>query len=274
MPYRAGYLLKSRHRTRARRHGAGTIQRAWRKRAQRRSGGLVARTAKSNRMQIRKLNRSIETKMIELPTGTVANNWQGQNLVRIQVDINGFDSIAATPVVLKPFAALAQGDSAQQRDGDWVKCKSLTYKIYFQAIAGVLSETNHVGCVIVLDRTPNEDVLPNLVGIVAGTPDDGTLTGGNSQLPHLRYQNMATCGKTQRFKVLRHIKARVQTSSAGSVFPPDATRTGTLKYPYNLKYDSTDAPLNQQLLMFFYSDSSVVPHPSMSCHCRFRFKDA
>lgn len=273
MPYRSGYLAKHRHRGRARRHASGTIARAWRKRKQRRSGGLVARTALSNRRQIKNIKRSVETKMIELPTGTPANNWVGQNLVRIAVDINGFDGISGTPTVLKPFAALAQGDSAQQREGDWVKVKSLTYKIYFQAVAGLLAETNHVGCIIALDRTPNEDVLPNLVGIVAGTPDDGTLLGGNSQLPHLRYQNMATCGNTQRFKVLKHIKARVQSQTAGAVFPPDATRTGTLKYPYNLKYDSNDEPLNQELLMFFYTDSSVVPHPTVSCHCRFRFKD-
>lgn len=265
--------MRSRHRGRARRHASGTIARAWRKRRVRRSGGLVARTALSNRRQIRNIKRSVETKMIELPTATPANNWVGQNLVRIAVDVNGFDGIAASPLVLKPFSALAQGDSASQRDGDWVKVKSLTYKIYFQAVGGLLPETNHVGCIIVLDRTPNEDVLPNLVGIVAGTPDDGTLLGGNSQLPHLRYQNMATCGKTQRFKVLKHIKARVQTQAAGATFPPDATRTGTLKYPYNLKYDTTDSPLNQQLLMFYYSDSAVVPHPTVSCHCRFRFKD-
>lgn len=273
MPYRAGYHSSNRHRGRARRHASGVIGRAWRRRKQRRSGGLVARTALSNRRQIRKINRSIETKMIELPTATPANNYSGQNIVRLQVDVNGFDS-TGLPLVVKPLGELAQGDTAQSRDGDWVKMKSLTYKIYFQALAGLISETNHVGCIIALDRTPNEDVLPNLNGMVAGTPDDGTLLGGNSQLVHLRYQNMATCGKTQRYKVLRHIRARVQTTVAGAVFPPDAVKSGTLKYPYNLKYDSNDAPMNQQLCMFFYSDSSVSPHPSVSMHCRFRFKDA
>lgn len=273
MPYRAGYHLKSRHRGRARRHASGVIGRAWRRRSQRRSGGLVARTALANRRQIRKINRSIETKMIELPTATPANNYSGQNIVRLPVDVNGFDSVGS-PLVVKPLGELSQGDSAQQRDGDWVKMKSLTYKIYFQALAGLVAETNHVGCIIALDRTPNEDVLPNLNGIVPGVLDDGTLLGGNSQLVHLRYQNMATCGKTQRYKVLRHIRTRVQSQAAGAVFPPDAIKSGTLKYPYNLKYDSTDAPLNQQLCFFFYSDSAVVPHPSVSMHCRFRFKDA
>lgn len=273
MPYRSGYHSSHRHRGRARRHASGVIGRAWRNRARRRAGGLVARTAKANRTAIRKINKSIETKMLELPTGTPANNYAGQNLVRIQVDVNGFDG-TGVPVVLKPFSQLAQGDSAAQRDGDWLKVKSLTYKIYFQALSGLIAETNHVGCIIALDRTPNEDVLPSINGIVAGTPDDGTLLGGNSQLVHLRYQNMDTCGKTLRYKVLRHIRCRVQTQTAGAVFPPDNVKTGTLKYPYNLRYDTQDAPINQQLCMFFYSDSAVTPHPSVSCHCRFRFKDA
>lgn len=274
MPYRAGYLHRSRHRSRSRRHASGVIGRAWRKRKQRRSGGLVARTALANRRQIKLINRGIETKMIELPTATPANGWAGQNMVRIQVDNNGFDSIVLTPCVLKPFSELAQGDSSSQRNGDWVKCKSLTYKIFFNSVTGLLAETNMVGCYIVLDRTPTDDVQPNLVGVVAATPDDGTLLGGNSQIRHLMFQNMRTCGKSQRYKVLKHIHVRVQTTAAGAVFPPDVTRSGTLKLPYNLKYDSDDAPINQQLCFFFYSDSSVAPHPAISVHCRFRFKDA
>lgn len=272
-PYRK-YSAQHRRRTRQRGRAASTIGRAWRRRKARRSGGLVARTAVANRRNIRRINRSIETKMIELPTATPANAWAGQNLVRIQVDSNGFDSISLSPCVLKPFSELAQGDTAAQRTGDWVKVKSLTYKIFFNSIGGLLPETNMVGCFIVLDRDPKNVVVPNLTGVVAATPDAGTLTGGNSQLIHLRYQNMLTCGKTQRYKVLKHIKVRVQSTQAGAIFPPDATRSGTLKYPYNLRYDSTDAPLNQQLCFFFYSDSSVVPHPSISVHCRFRFKDA
>lgn len=270
MPYNRPYRTTARGRRR--KMAARTLQTAWRNRKRRQAGSLVARTALSNRRQIKKIRRNIETKMIELPTGTTANNYAGQNLVRIPVDVNGQDSVG-NQVVLKPFSELAQGDSSSQRDGDWVTCKSLTYKIYFQAVTALLPETNHVGCIIVLDRTPNEDVLPNLVGIVPGTLDDGSLLGGNSQLPHLRYQNMATCGNTQRFKVLKHIKARVQTQTNGAVFAPDAVRTGTIKNPYKLKYDSTDAPLNQQILFFFYTDSSAVPHATVSCHCRFRFKD-
>jgi len=272
MPKYPHRRISSRYRKRY--QASSTIGRAWRRRKARRSGGLVARTAVANRRNIRRINRSIETKMIELPTATPANNWAGQNMVRIQVDSNGFDSLVATPTVMKPFRELAQGDTSATRTGDWVKVKSLTYKIFFNSISGLLPETNMVGCFFVLDREPNNTVLPSLVGIVAGTPDAGTLLGGNSQLIHLRYQNMVTCGKTQRYKVLKHVRVRVQSLTPGGVFSPDQTRSGTLKFPYNLRYDATDAPINQELLMFFYSDSAVTPHPAISVHCRFRFKDA
>lgn len=274
MPYRSGYHSSHRHRGRARRHASGVIGRAWRRRKARRSGGLVARTALANRRGIRRINRLVETKMIELPTATPGNVWTGQNMVRIQVDSNGLDSLALTPCVMKPFAQLAQGSTSAERDGDWIRVKSLTYKIFFNSTAGLLPETNMVGCFIVLDREPSNPVVPNLIGVVPNTADAGTLLGGNSQLRHLMYQNMATCGKTLRYKVLKHIRVRVQTLTPGAVFPPDTTRTGTLKLPYNLKYDTDDAPVNQQLCFFFYSDSSVAPHPAISVHCRFRFKDA
>lgn len=269
-PYRRPSRFKPRAYKRYR--AARSIQRSWRAR-KRGSTSLLTRTALANRRAIKKINKSVETKMIELVTGTPGNNFSGQNIVRISVTSDGTDT-TPVPLVQKPFGELAQGVTSAERVGEWVKCKSLTYKIYFESVSGLLAETNHMGVYIVLDRTPNEDVLPNLTGIVPGTPDDGTLLGGNSQLIHLRYQNMATCGNSLRYKVLRHHKVRVQSQLAGTVFPPDATVIGTLKFPYNLRYDTNDAPINQQLCMFYYSDSAAVPHPRVSCHCRFRFKDA
>jgi len=116
MAYRRprGYAYRNKRRAN---RASSTIGRAWRRRKARRSGGLVARTAVANRRNIRRINRSIETKMIELPTATPANAWAGQNLVRIQVDSNGFDSVSLSPCVLKPFSELAQGDTAAQRTG-------------------------------------------------------------------------------------------------------------------------------------------------------------
>lgn len=253
-----------------------SISRAWRSRKRRQSGGLVARTALSNRRQIKKINKSIETKMIET-VSTLANQFSGQAFVRMEVDSHGEEGTGVQSLVLKPMRGL----TAATIDGEWIKMKSLTYKIYFNATAGLLGETNHVGCIIVLDRNPVDDVHPNLTGVVPGVLDDGTLLGGNSQLPMLRYQNLATCGNTLRYKVLKHIRARVQSINSATI-PPDKVVSGTLKLPYNIRYGTpADAipnmpfrPINQELLFFFYSDSAAAPHPSVSIHCRFRYKDA
>lgn len=265
---------RTRRRGRRKASSSKTLKKGWKQRAQRAKGSLVARTALSNRKQIARINKGIETKMIELPTATPGNDFTGQNLVRLTVDRDGLEGVSGAPLVMKPFGELAQGTDSTERIGDWIKCKSLTYKIYFESVTGLLPETNRMGCIVALDRTPNEDVLPNLTGIVPGTLDDGSLLGGNSQLPHLRFQNMATCGKTLRYKVLRHHRIQVQSFAAGTVFAPDAYISATINNPYNLKYDDNDSPINQQLLLFFYSDSAVAPHPRVSVHARFRFKDA
>lgn len=117
MPYRSGYLGKHRHRGRSRRHASGVIGRAWRKRKARRSGGLVARTALSNRKQIKKLNRGIETKMIEAASCTIANQFSGQAFVRQQVDVNGVEGTGVTPLVFKPFRGLVNGTTSSTITG-------------------------------------------------------------------------------------------------------------------------------------------------------------
>lgn len=268
-------------RYRRKRRGASsskTLKKGWKQRARRQKGGLVARTALANRKQIKRINKSIETKMIELPTCTAANSWRGQNLVRISVDINGQDPASGAPLVMKPFAELSQGDTSAERTGDWVKVKSLTYKVFFESVTGLLPETNRMGLIVVLDRQPTNSVIPSLTGVVPGTLDEGSLLGGNSQLPHLRFQDMSTCGKTQRYKVLRHHRTNVQSFAAGTVFPESQYLSATINNPYNIKYDNdgdyADAPLNQQILFFLYSDSGAAPHPRVSIHTRYRFKDA
>lgn len=278
MPYGRPSRFKPRQYKRYK--SARTLQRAWRARKQRRQGSVVARQALSNRRQIKSIKKSIESKMIET-VSTTANQYSGQAFVRQTVDINGFEGTGVTNLCLKPCRGIIQGHQTTQRNGDWIKMKSLTYKIYVSAVTGVLPEQNHVMCYIVLDRNPMDETIPNWNGIVAGTPDDGTLSGGNSQNPLMRYQNMLTCGNTQRFKVLKKLSCRVQSASAvtAAVLQPDAVMSGTLKLPYNLRYIEADAPLparpsNQELLLFFVSDSSVAPHPQVSVHCRFRYKDA
>lgn len=264
-----------RHRRRA---GAQrTIASAWRRRNQRRKGGLVARTAASNRRNIKKINRNIETKVIDSVECTIASRFGGQYLQNASVGHQGtFLSMAGTPnAVLRPFSGMGNGDLQSQRTGSFVNVKSLTYKMLWTCATGVASR---VGVYIVLDRNPTDDP-PELNGLITS---DGVLTDGAlpTELSYLRFQNMNTCSPnpTCRFKVLKHLQARVSSTALNAPSPPTALMTGTLKYHYKLRYDSEAGsiePTNQQLLFFLYSDSSTaITSPTCQVQMRLRFKDA
>lgn len=280
MPY--GSRRPSRFKPRAykRYRSARSIQRAWRKRRARRSGGLVARTAVRNLRAIKKINRAIETKMIDNVAASVGTDYGGQWLASASVDSNGyFAGVAGTPpAVIMPWYGVAQGDEADERTGNYIQMKSLTYKINFIAANG---ETNRVGCYIVLDTQPGVD-QPSLAGAPLGTATTTVLATGaqaSGVMPQ-RFQNLSTCsGPKARFKVLKHIQTRLSKDALGTAgvgpLKPSVLVSGTLKMPYKIRYEGRDLlPDNQNLLFMFYSDSGIVPHPTVDFRCRFRFKDA
>lgn len=274
MPYRSGYHSKHRHRGRARRHASGVIGRAWRNRARRRAGGLVARTALANRRQIKRINSNIETKVIQSVEATLANRFGGQYLSNNSVgNLGTFLSIAGTPnAVVRPFSGMGNGDLQSQRTGSVVNVKSLTYRIMWTTATAVASR---VGCLVVLDRMPTDDP-PELTGVITA---DGVITDGAASEPYLRYQNMNTCaGPGCRFKVLKHLKGQVSSSTLSTPSNPTLVWNGTLKNRYKLRYDSEAGsiePQNQQLLFVFYSDSTTaITAPTVKMYCRLRFKDA
>lgn len=259
---------------------ARTIGRAWRARKRRRAGGLLARTALSNRRALRRLNRSVETKMIDTVPASVGTGYGGQWLASQAVDSRGWlANVVATPVaVLSPWYGVAQGDGADERTGDYITMKSLTYKINFIAAN---AETNRVGCYIVLDTQPSNSQA-SLSGAPAPLASETILDTGpqaSGVMPQ-RFQNMDTCaGPQARYKVLKHIQTRLSKSTLGTsgVGPlkPSVIVSGTLKAPYRIRYDGTNLlPANQNLLFCFYSDSGVAPHPTFDFRCRFRYKDA
>ena len=273
MPYGRPSRFKPRAYKRYR--SARNIQRAWRKRRSRRSGGLVARTAVANRRAIKSIKRNIETKVIQSVGCNVANRFGGQYLDGANGvgTLGTFLSMAGTPnAILRPFSGMGNGDLQSQRNGSAVVIKSLTYKILWTAATGVASR---VGCMIILDRMPTDDP-PELTGVITA---DGVITDGQASEPYLRFQNMNTCAGTGcRFKVLKHLKARVSSTALNSPSPPTAVMLGTLKYKYKLRYDSAAGsiePQNQQLLFVFYSDSTTsLTAPTMKFFSRVRFKDA
>lgn len=272
MPYGRPSRFKPRAYKRYR--SARNIQRAWRQRKRRRAGGLVSRTALSNRRAIANIRRNIETKVIQSVQCTIANRFGGQWLANTTVgNLGTFLSLAGTPnAICRPFSGMGNGDLQSQRNGSAVVIKSLTYKILWTAATAVASR---VGVMIVLDRMPTDDP-PELTGVITA---DGVITDGALAPPYLRFQNMNTCSGTGcRFKVLKHLKARVSSTALNAPSAPTALMAGTLKYKYKLRYDSAAGsvePQNQQLLFVFYSDSTTaLTSPTVQMATRVRFKDA
>lgn len=102
MPYERKYKRTSMGRKFFRRRGAAsTLQRAWRARARRRKGGLVARTALANRKSIRAINRKIETKYVTSNVAGPTNNYTGQ-LLNTDVDCLGMPNQLAGVNLLEP----------------------------------------------------------------------------------------------------------------------------------------------------------------------------
>lgn len=268
--YRYWSARSTRRNAAAKRIGA-----AWRQRNRKRKGGLVSRTTQANRRAIKSLKRSIETNMIEDVNANAGNRYSGQWLESTQVDNLGEDT-TGLPLVMRPFHGVSEGDGSNERHGDKIKMTSLTYRAEFTATGGIVPDTfNRCGMLVVRDLQPGATaVAPNLQGASGtGAVNQGTLLTGESNLGHLLFQNLDTNGEHGRYKILKHHKCVVQPVSATSVRSPSAVINNTLTLPYTLRYDGT-APINQQILFFFYSDSGSVPHPSVQVYCRFRYKDA
>ncbi len=276
MPFKPRY---SRLRVRRKDGSSYTLKTAWKKRNRRAKGGLVARTAQANRKQIRDINRKIETKVIQSVGCTVANAYGGQYIRPTAVDTQGeaIGDPGTPPLIVRPFYGMGNGDLQSQRTGSFVNMKNLTYKIQWDAAVGIASR---VGCLIVLDRNPTPvggANAPSLNG-VAGA--DGTILTGPASRQYLRYQDLDNCsGPNCRFKVLKHLKGLVSSSTVDSgSSAPTLCWSGTLKGKYKVRYDAAAGsvePTNQSLLFCFYSDSTLLATcPTVQMYSRFRFKDA
>lgn len=256
---------------------AGSIQKAWRKRNRRKKGGLVVRTAQSNRRAIRAIKKNTEVKVLE-DTNAIGPLYQGQYFT-LDAGTDGRTTLGIEAIV-SPWCGMAQGTAFDQRVGDWVTMHSLTYKIQVDCEninAPLAAESNRVGCLIVIDRDP-DSVAPNLNngGTTVSTP--GTLLHNLTlqQLPYLSYQDLNNCGGPEaRYKVLRHLKGTVQQQKDGATRFISLVWNGTLKSKYKVKYpNGARCPTNQSLRFFFYSDSVLAPGPTFTGYMRFRYKDA
>lgn len=277
-----------RHRRKNARHASGgssNLSSAWKKRNRRAKGGLVTRTAESNRRAIKKLRHNVETKLKE-DTVAEAPNYGGQ-IMAFDADTNG-RTTSVDRAIWRPLHGLTNGVRSYQRIGKHVILQRLQYRVeVFPESGGPLptAEYNRVGMIIVLDTDPTNTVLPNLNNDNNVATDAGTLLkcisagAAGSQPPYQQYQNVLTCGTTEsRFKVLRHHKGKVQRQQAGATRFPTTIFSGVIDSKYKLLYPdstvATVAPLNQDLLFFCYSDSAIFPAPRFRGYSRYWFKDA
>jgi len=186
MPYARKYKRTSMGRKFFRRREAtSTIQRAWRRRNQRRRGGLVARTAQANRQSIKRINRKIETKYVTKTVARSENNYTGQQVTWPGVDSCGFPNQLAGANALQPATpgtinttwssnvcclrpiCVANGIGEQQRIGEDINMAWLNIKGSVSAYPSTLNGTSNnatnwnqrtvsqkVRMIVVLDTAP------------------------------------------------------------------------------------------------------------------------
>ncbi len=59
----------------------GSISAGWKRKARRKRGSLVSRTAKANRSAIKRIKRNVDTKWVDGYEAVDANNYAGQIMV-------------------------------------------------------------------------------------------------------------------------------------------------------------------------------------------------
>lgn len=258
---------------RARKGAAGSIQQAWRNH-RRRKQSLNTRTTLANRRAIKTINKNSETKMCQSVVANIASNYGGQVLQNTAIDYLG-NGPANVPVVMRLIHGIGTGALSSQRNGSWIRLKNITLKVQVSQNLVSPDYFNTVRFMLVLDRNP---MLTDNTTVNPSTLDDllqGAAVSGNWVN---KFQNLDNTGLEGRYKVLKQWKQSVapMAPNAGRYYAPISNKTVTLKAGYKFKFEQGGVnlePLNQNLLLFMYSLSRVVPHPIVSIYSRVRFKD-
>lgn len=253
------------------RHGAASrIQRAWRARKRKRIG-LTARTALSNRRQIKKVRKSIETIVSPPLEATTLTNFRGSWMNNLVVDNAGLTG--GSPFYFHPcYTVLETGTAAQRATnelsglrGRWCQMRSLTIKGCVTARsstgAAMYQRTTFILChdskpelnpvLVASGISPNQGLLEPMLGATV-----------NNRLDTAFY-NLNTTGKDGRYKVLKRWTVTVSphvdlnsynvpaiSTTAGGVAPNvygntvrpayDATQLGlSKKYPPQVYFSHT-----------------------------------
>lgn len=299
MPYRRNFRRNPR-RSRA----ASKIGRAWRNR-KRRKTGLVARTALSNRRQIRQMNKSVETKVLQDTQAIPAQQFSGQYADSISVDNTGQEVGAAIPFA-GDLLHCNQGSGNDERVGQWIQLKSLTMHYCIYAPPATPTQDAWYELFVVLDRSPT--LGASLTGAEGVLWLSSAAPAPNNKLA-LAFQNLAETGKKGRFKILARKRHRLSnyvnvaiavppiltavngTSSnrdtymnqtAGQTpksYPEYVQGSINLKLSHKINYgpDVSVQPTNQTIrVMAFQCNPAGLAQPRcvLQYYTRIRYKDA
>lgn len=289
MPYRR---RKRRHRHSAK----GNPNKRLKNRVKRRVP-LLTRATLSNYRIIKKLNKSIETKLIEQVQGVSSTSGYLGQWAHINASSHGLDN-SAHPSCIRPMYGIAQGAASNQRTGNQIVMKSLTYKISCvpsggqpQPVAGTYID---VGAIVFLDRNPqvacnlngrNSTTVPPVWGADTNTmyvsplKDSGNTPAFGEYPQHMYFQSMDTCaGPDARYKILKHHRGRIWNkpgTTDSSSKNAEWKVSNTLKNHYKINYEDTQTsgsiedppafesvyPSNQEIKIFFYSSCGVINKP-------------
>lgn len=296
MPYVPKYLKRYRRRKKA----AGSIQKAWKRRKQRKIG-LVQRTLMANRNNLKRLKKTITTQIMDDEQALPANAFDGQYNDSLVVDNDGVESTSAlpySPSLLRLPYAIPDG-----RKDPWITMRSLTMK--YCITAGDRWVNQRVTLMLVLDTSPQDSTNVALSDVLTFT---GATVGPPANKFDLAYQNLDNCGGPKcRFKILWRKVHMVTTNNvidtatvpaitqaaAGVVMRPEYENAQwrsrsypgrqygsvTIKRNYKLNYGVTAAgktPENQTVRLFAFSTaegSAGGAGAVIQYYCRFRYKD-
>lgn len=237
MPYRRS---RSRHRRRTfgRHAAASRIGRAWRARRRRRTG-LLARTALANRRTIRRMNKAVETKVLQMTQATPAQQFAGQFQDSVMVDNTGQDVAASIPFA-GDLLYCQQGAGQDQRVGAWIQLKSLT--MHYAITCQGPTQDAWYELFVVLDRDPLQGA--SLTGAQGVLFLESAAPAPPNKLA-LAFQNLGETGaKHNRFKILARKKHRLSNFlNIGTSVPPISTASaGPPANPYGNVTRATYTP--------------------------------
>lgn len=222
MPRHPKFIGHRRRRAFSRNAAASKISRAWRARRRRRTG-LLARTALANRRTIRRMNKAVETKVLQMTQATPAQQFAGQFQDSVVVDNTGQDVAAAIPFA-GDLLYCAQGAGQDQRVGAWIQLKSLT--MHYAITCQGPTQDAWYELFVVLDRDPLQGA--SLTGSQGVLFLESATPAPPNKLA-LAFQNLGETGsKHNRFKILARRKHRLSNFlNIGTSVPPISTAPAT-----------------------------------------------